>query len=197
MTKQSSNKSICQWPFHFRRQYPPFHLWLLWVWAPMPIVQKILQLGGTAKRDEPSLEARKVLLFPLYRWEFSFPIESVFSRFLEQFDISYCLYMPLLFFTPSPLLLIACGCEQEFWDQCSPFSSPFFLATLESLPSHKLQILGRVSLLASLKISIREHDRIPSTRCFNGERPQSDKGNRSARPTVSEGLNGAVTWEVF
>lgn len=28
----SSNKSICQWLLHFRRQYPLFHLWLVQIW---------------------------------------------------------------------------------------------------------------------------------------------------------------------
>lgn len=157
------------------------------------MVQKILELEGTANRFDPASRQGKYCYshFTDERFRFSLKVFSAGSwRSLTRLTS----YMPPMCFTPSPATAYCVWMGARMQRQASPFASPSFLAILESLLSQRLQTLGKVHLFSSSKIPIlREKDRTPNTRYFNEERSQSDRGNRSASSPVSEGLARAVT----
>lgn len=109
---------------------------------------------------------------PHFPWSISFALLKVvwFHFPLKVFLVgSHPLFQyPLLIFTPSPATANCLWIQAGIQRQSSPFSTPSFLASLESLPSHKLRILGKVILLSSSKLSIWEKDRTPNTRKFRG-----------------------------
>lgn len=88
---------------------------------------------------------------PLLYWKFMFspPTKNVsWSSLTPPPPFLYTSFALHTFSCHCLLFVVTTGTQR----QGSPFSSPSFLATLESLPSHKLQILGKVILSSQLSI---------------------------------------------
>lgn len=125
MTKQSSDKSICQWLFQFRGQYPPVASgwYRLWPTLSAYVYSSEDPRAGRNCKKEPTSRQGNYCYSHFTDESFHFPLKVFLAgswssltpptSYMCPFGSSY---LPLL-------LLIAFGCEQQFWDKV-PLSHP-------------------------------------------------------------------------
>ena len=117
MTKQGSNKSICQWLFPFRGQYPPVPSGWCRLWSTLSAYvysSEDPRAGRTCKK-EPISRQGKYCYSHFTDESFHFPLKEFWAGSWSSLT-SPTSYMCPFGSSDIPLLvLIASGCEQQFW----------------------------------------------------------------------------------